>query len=67
MVGRGSIEDASRSSGIPRSTIASLVEALSAKGLVRVERKTKYIYKTTKEGIENLRSFPEEDLIRLLS
>jgi phenylalanyl-tRNA synthetase alpha chain len=67
MVGRGSIDDASRTSGIPRSTIASLIEALSAKGLVRVERRAKYIYRTTHEGIENLRSFPEEDLLKLLS
>jgi phenylalanyl-tRNA synthetase alpha chain len=66
MVGRGSIDDASRTSGIPRSTIASLIEALSAKGLVRVERRAKYIYRTTHEGIDNLRSFPEEDLLKLL-
>ena len=66
-IGRGLVDDASKASGIPRSTIASIIESLSSKGLVRVERRVRHIYRATREGLENLRSFPEEDLVRLLS
>jgi phenylalanyl-tRNA synthetase alpha chain len=66
-IGSGDIEQASRVSGIPKSTIASIIESLASKGLVRVERRTRYLYRATGEGLESLRGFPEEILLSILS
>ncbi len=65
-MGRGSIEEIERISGIPRSTIASLAENLALKKLVKIERSVKQIYRSTEEGVRSTRSFPEEELLEIL-
>ncbi len=62
-----SVEELSRRSGLPESTVMAGIELLRDKGLVKVERVEKTRYVLTEEGRHALREgFPEEKLIEAL-
>uniref|UniRef100_A0A7J3ZJA1 Phenylalanine--tRNA ligase alpha subunit n=1 Tax=Fervidicoccus fontis TaxID=683846 RepID=A0A7J3ZJA1_9CREN len=60
-------DELSRETGIPLSTLGSIIELLKSRGLVREEIVYKAKYEITKAGEEALREgFPEEKLLELL-
>ena len=61
-------DELSRKTGIPLSTLSSVIELLKSKGLVREEVVYKVRYELTKAGEEALKEgLPEERLLKLLS
>ncbi len=65
-IGKGNIDEISVKTGIPKSTLASIAQLLKDKGLVKLSRKTRTIYKITDEGLKAINRFPEEELYDLL-
>lgn len=65
--GKLSIEELIEITGLPRSTIMSVIELLKSRGAIREETELKRIYLLTKIGQENLRDgLPEKALLMLL-
>ncbi len=61
------VEDLSSATGLPQSTVMSVLELLKSKGLVKEESIYREEYRATPQGLKALgEGFPEEKLIKLL-
>ena len=60
-IGKASITDLERETGLPRSTIMALIESLKQKNAIKIYEKTRKHLKLTREGeIRALQGLPEK-------